>query len=52
MQALDGMAHAFMNCFQLRGRKFERMQEFDFGLQLPSVLEFQARSWVVVAKEI
>ena len=41
MQALDGMAQAFMSLFQLRGREFERMQEFKFRLQLPSVSEFQ-----------
>ena len=44
MQVLDGMALAFMNFFQLRGRKFERMQEFEFWLQLPGVSEFQVRS--------
>ena len=50
MQALDRMAQAFMNLFQLRGRKLERMQEFEFWLQLPSVPEFQVRSWFGVAK--
>ena len=45
MQALDGMAQAFMNFFQLRGRKLERMQQFEFRLQLPSVSEFRVRSW-------
>ena len=50
MQALDDMAQAFVNFFQLRGRKFERMQEFKFRSQLPSVSEFQLRSWFGVAK--
>ena len=44
------MAQALINFFHLHGRMFERMQEFELRLQLPSVSEFQPRSWFGVTK--
>lgn len=38
-----------MVLFQVRGRKFERMQDFECQLKLLSVSEPQVRSWLEVA---
>ena len=41
-EMLDRMAVTFMVFFQARGRKRERMQEFEFWLRLSSVSESQS----------
>lgn len=50
LQALDRMAQAFMNFFQVHGGNFECLQDFESHLHLPRVHVSQVRSWFGVVK--